>query len=158
MEQRGILQSQGKNFMKGGKVFLDTNILIYAHDTSAGKKHELARNIVLELWESGEGVLSTQVLQEFFVSVTKKIPKPLDVKLAKEIVNNLLKWDVVINNGESILEAIEIHIQHKYSFWDSMIIEAAIRGNTTLLLSEDLSDGQIINGVKIKNPFLEHQT
>ena len=157
MAQKDILQFQEKNFMKDYKVFLDTNILIYAHDTSAGKKHTLARNIVLELWESGEGVLSTQVLQEFFVCITKKIPKPLDVKLAKEIVNNLLKWDVVINNGESILEAIEIHIQHKYSFWDSMIIEAAIRGNASLLLSEDLSDGQIINGVKIKNPFLEHK-
>lgn len=153
MEQKGILESQGKSSMNGGKVFLDTNILIYAHDTSAGHKHEAARKIVLGLWDSGQGVLSTQVLQEFFYGVTKKILHPLDVEVAKEVVSHLLKWDVVVNDGESILEAIGIHSQYKYSFRDSMIIAAALRGRCETLLSEDLSSRQTIEGLVIKNPF-----
>ena len=92
-------------------------------------------------------------MQEFFVASTKKLPKPLDKKLAKEIIQDLLKWEVMINDGESILAAIEIHLRYNYSFWDSMIIESAIKSGALLLLSEDLSDGQIINGVTIKNPF-----
>ncbi len=140
--------------MIGDKIFLDTNIFIYAHDSSAREKHKISKEIVVDLWTSGLGLVSTQVLQEFFVNITSKIPKPLDVKLAKEIVKDFLKWDVVVNDGESILEAIEIHLRYKYSFWDSMIVGAAIRGGATLLLSEDLSDGQTIDSVKIKNPFL----
>ena len=135
------------------KIFLDTNVLVYAHDISAGAKHKIAKKIVIDLWDSGSGLLSPQVLQEFFVSVTKKIPKPIETKLAKEIVSALLKWEVIVNDGEDILSSIEIHSRYHYSFWDSLIIEAAIRGGATLLLSEDFSDGQVIEGVKIKNPF-----
>jgi len=139
--------------MTGDKVFLDTNIIIYAYDVSAGEKHKTAKKTFLELWDSGLGVISTQVLQEFFVNVTQKIPKPLDKRVAKEIMSDLLKWDVVINDGESILEAVEILFRYGYSFWDSLIIEAAIRSGAGALLSEDLSHGQIINDVTIKNPF-----
>jgi predicted nucleic acid-binding protein len=141
--------------MHGDKVFLDTNILIYAFDTSAGEKYRISSNIMTELWKSGLGVISTQVLQEFFVIVTRKIQKPLKVHLAKEIINDLLKWEVVINDGESILSAIYMHLKYKYSFRDSMIIDAALQGGATVLYSEDLSDGQIIDGVTIKNPFNE---
>ncbi|MEW6410736.1 MAG: PIN domain-containing protein [Nitrospirota bacterium] len=139
--------------MRGNKVFLDTNIIIYAYDVSAGKKHEIAKKIVMDLWDSRLGVISTQVLQEFFVTITKKIPKPIEIKLAKEIMRDLLKWDVVVNDGGSILEATGIHALHKYPFWDSQIIQSAIRGGASLLLSEDLSDGQTVDGVEIKNPF-----
>ena len=135
------------------KTFLDTNIIIYAYDGSAGKKHEMAQMIVMNLWNSGQGVLSTQVLQEFYVSVTKKIPKPLNVKFAKDIVSDFLKWDVIVNDGEAILGAIDIQLKYNYSFWDSMIIHAAISSGAALLLSEDLSHGQSIGGVTIKNPF-----
>ena len=93
------------------------------------------------------------VLQEFFVNVTQKIPKQLDNRLARDIVSDLLKWDVVVNDGESILEAVEILLRYGYSFWDSLIIEAAIRGGAGALLSEDLTHGQTINGVAIENPF-----
>lgn len=140
--------------MKGDKVFLDTNIIVYAHDTSAGKKHETAKKIMLDLWESGQGCLSTQVIQEFFYGVTKKIPNPLETQIAREIISHLLKWDVVINDGDSILRTIEIHQRHKYSFWDSMVIGAAIKGGCGILYSEDLSDRQTIGDVKIKNPFI----
>ncbi|MEW6418244.1 MAG: PIN domain-containing protein [Nitrospirota bacterium] len=140
--------------MKGGKVFLDTNIVIYAYDVSAGDKHRITEDIIDGLWRSGGGITSVQVLTEFFVTITTKIPKPMDKKAAREIVRDFLKWDVVVNDGESVLKAIDIHTRYQYSFWDSMIIQAAIKGNATVLLSEDLSDGQVINGLKIKNPFV----
>lgn len=138
--------------MKEDKVFVDTNIIVYAYDITAGKKHDISGKILPDLWNSGWGVISTQVLQEFFVTVTQKIPNPLDIDLTKEIVADLLKWDVIINNGESILSAIEIKKKYKFSFWDSLIIEAAKRGGCRLLLSEDLVEGQI-GGILIKNPF-----
>jgi predicted nucleic acid-binding protein len=141
--------------MKGDKLFLDTNILIYAYDASAGAKHDLSRKILIECWNSGNGIISTQVLQEFFVSLTGKIPKPLNIPIAREIIEDLLRWDVIINDGDSILGAVEIHTQHKYSFWDSLIIEAAVRGESKYLITEDLSHGQVIRGVEFKNPFLD---
>ena len=140
--------------MQGDKTFVDSNLIIYAYDVSAGKKHEVASKIMLDLWNSELGVLSTQVLQEFFVNITQKIPKPLTVKSAKEIINDLLKWEVVINDGESIINAIEIQLRYKYSFWDSMILESAISSGAAILLSEDFSKGQIVEGLKIKNPFV----
>jgi len=141
--------------MRGDKVFLDTNILVYAHDVSAKHKHEVARNIMSELWRQRRGVLSTQVLQEFFYVATSKIRQLLNAQNAKEVIKFLLKWDIVVNNGSTILDAIDIHQEHKFSFWDSMIIASAVKGGTAELLSEDFSDGQIINGVAIRNPFIK---
>jgi predicted nucleic acid-binding protein len=139
--------------MPEDKTFIDTNIIIYAYDVTAGKKHEAAGNILAELWNSGLGVISTQVLQEFFVNVVQKIPKPMDKQQAKKIVRDLLKWHVVVNTGDSIVEAIDISSKSGYSFWDSMIIQAAITGGAAVLMSEDFQDGQRINGVTIRNPF-----
>ena len=139
--------------MPEDKIFLDTNILVYAHDRSAGQKHETARQTVLDLWESGLGTLSTQVLQEFYVTVTSKVPKPLGAQAAGEIIKGLLKWEVVVNDGESILAAIALQRQLRYSFWDAMIVQAALEVKASLLLSEDLSDGQKIDGLTIRNPF-----
>ena len=139
--------------MNDGKVFLDTNIIIYAYDTSAGEKHRIARKTMEDLWDSSHGTLSTQVLQEFYVNVTRKIPKPLEIRIAREIVGDLLKWDVVVNDGDSILEAIEIQHRFNFSFWDAMIIASALKGGATTLLSEDLTDGQLLNGLTIRNPF-----
>jgi predicted nucleic acid-binding protein len=140
--------------MTGNKVFLDTNVLVYAFDSSAKKKHEIARKILIELWDSGKGFLSTQVLQEFYVSVTQKIPKPLDRKLATQVIQDLLHWDVVINDGEAIIDAIGIQERHKFSFWDAMIIQAAISGEAGSILSENLTGGRKIQGVTFKNPFV----
>jgi len=139
--------------MPEDKTFIDTNIIIYAYDVTAGKKHEAAGNILAELWNSGLGVISTQVLQELFVNVVQKIPKPMDKQQAKKIVRDLLKWHVVVNTGDSIIEAIDISSKSGYSFWDSMIIQAAITGGAAILMSEDFQDGQRINGVTIRNPF-----
>ena len=139
--------------MSEHRIFIDTNILIYAYDISAGEKHAIASNILADLWNSRLGVVSTQVLQEFFVNVVQKIQRPIGIRLAKDIVRDLLKWHVVVNNGVSILDAIDIHDRYGYSFWDAMIIEAAIKGGAAILMTEDLQDGQTIDGVSIKNPF-----
>lgn len=139
--------------MNGDKVFVDTNIIVYAYDRDAGKKYQIASKLVKDLWHSGLGVLSTQVLQEFFVTVTNKISSPLDIVKAAGIVKNLSKWNVIVNDVNILLAAIEIHEEHKFSFWDSMIIAAAIKGGAKALLSEDLSDNQEIEGLIIKNPF-----
>ena len=139
--------------MPEDRIFVDTNILIYAYDVTAGQKHAIASNILADLWNARLGVVSTQVLQEFFVNVVHKIQRPIDIRLAKDIVRDLLKWHFVVNNGESILEAIDIHERYGYSFWDAMIIAAAIKGGAAVLMTEDLQDGQTIGGVSIKNPF-----
>lgn len=153
MARSGICRAQGKSCTNGGRVFVDTNIFVYACDIESGEKHKISIEILKDLWISGCGVISTQVLQEFFATVTKKITRPLDVKTARGIVNDLLKWRLVTHNGDSILDAIDIHSRYNYSFCDSMIIESAARGGASLLCSEDLADGQIIQGVAIRNPF-----
>jgi len=135
------------------KIFIDTNILVYAHDRSSGKKYEISKTIVEKLWVGRNGVLSTQVLQEFFYIVTKKIISPLSISKAKEIVEKLLYWQIVVNDGQIILQAIDLCKKYKYSFWDSLIIQSAISAKANLLLTEDLQSGQIIEGVKILNPF-----
>jgi predicted nucleic acid-binding protein len=139
--------------MNDGKVFVDTNVIVYAYDISAGEKHHKAMGTMKDLWSEGHGIISTQVLQEFFVSVTRKITKPLDVASAKAIVKDLSKWKTVTIDGEIILDAIDIHAEHRYSFWDSVIIASALSGGAGTLLSEDLSDKHKIKGIVLENPF-----
>jgi predicted nucleic acid-binding protein len=140
--------------MKDEKTFLDTNILVYAHDKTSGRKHKISRGIVMDLWNTGSGILSVQVLQELYIILTKKIPVLVKPAIAKEIISSLSKWELVINDADSILSAIEIQQKYRYSFWDSLIIDAAIRGGATILFSEDMKDGDIIKNVTIRNPFL----
>ena len=139
--------------MTEDKIFLDTNILVYAYDISSGKKHDTARNIVTVLWNSRDGALSIQVLQEFFVSITKKIPNPIDIKTASDIIRDFLLWEIIDNDGELLLAAMGIQTRYLYSFWDSLIIAAAVKSGASVLLTEDLKNGQIIEDVTIKNPF-----
>jgi predicted nucleic acid-binding protein len=139
--------------MNDANVFVDTNILVYAYDASAGAKHDVAMKIMRELWDSGRGTISMQVLQEFFVTVTSKIAKPLDIKTARDVVRDLIKWNPILVNGDIIINAIDIHSASRYSFWDSLIIAAAIEAGVDTLYSEDLSDKQRIKNITIKNPF-----
>ncbi|MBP2676774.1 MAG: PilT protein domain protein, partial [Deltaproteobacteria bacterium] len=115
--------------------FLDTNLLLYAYDAGSPAKHAVAVRILEDLWKSGTGVLSTQILQEFFVDVTKKIPKPLSVTVGREIVEDFLTWKIVPVEGRTILRAIDLHEKHKYAFWDSLVIQSAIEGGARWLLS-----------------------
>ena len=134
--------------------FVDTNILVYAEDQEAGTKHAIARDLIAELWRSEQGVLSVQVLQEFFVTVTRKMPRPLDPGKALLIVEQYLTWRVVENTGPLLLAAIRRSLNSKVSFWDSLILEAALMERCDRLLTEDLNNGQRIGGLTIVNPFL----
>lgn len=135
------------------RTFVDTNILVYAHDLDAGNKHEIARGIVLELWESRSGMLSTQVLQEFYVTLTRKIPTLLAKPTVRGIVKSYFNWDVVLNDARIILQASEIEETYRLSFWDALIVSAAFSRNAATILTEDLNHGQYVEGILIKNPF-----
>lgn len=139
--------------MNGDKIFVDTNVIVYAYDKDAGEKHRIAAEIMKDLWRSGLGTISTQILQEFFVTLTKKISTPMDISVVRETIRRLSKWDVLLIDVDIILRATELQERYKYSFWDSLIIAAAIAGGVRTLLSEDLADGQTIQGLTIKNPF-----
>lgn len=135
------------------KYFVDTNILMYAHDTSAGVKHERAKALVEELWRDRTGVVSTQVLQELSVNLRRKAGRPLDVKATREIVADYLTWQVIVNGGESILEALDVEARHQISFWDALVLQAAHASGAEILYSEDLSDGQTYGSVRVINPL-----
>lgn len=139
--------------MSEDRVFVDTNVLVYAYDIDAGHKHRIALEVMKDLWLSGRGILSTQTLQEFFVTVTWKIASPLEAAVAEEILKRLAKWDIVTNSMATVFAAIELQKRYRFSFWDSLIIASALEGGAGTLLSEDLSDKQKIEGLVINNPF-----
>jgi predicted nucleic acid-binding protein len=133
--------------------FLDTNIFIYAHDRSAGSKHIRAKELVRELWESGEGCLSIQVLQEFYVNVTQKVPKPLSAEVAAQIIADLSRWLVHRPGVEDVLDAIRMQGRYQIAFWDAMIVASAIQMGCHTLWSEDLNPGQVYDQVQVLSPF-----
>jgi predicted nucleic acid-binding protein len=139
--------------MSGDRWFVDTNILLYAHDDSAGTKRNEARALLEHLWESRDGCLSIQVLQEFFVNVTRKIAKPLSAETAREIIADLSHWHIHVPAADDVLGAIDIHQHTGLSFWDSMIVRSAAEMGCKVLYSEDLSTGQDYVGVRVENPF-----
>jgi len=138
--------------------FVDTNILVYAHDISAGEKHTLAKEIVEDLWESESGCLSIQVLQEFYVAATVKVIKPLDSETAAKIIRDLSYWKIHIPEAEDILGAIDLQRRAGITFWDSMILWSAKQLGCSDLLSEDLNPGQTYDGVRVINPFASSTT
>ena len=140
--------------MSGNRQFVDTNVLVYAYDVTAGDKHSLARVLMEELWTAREGCLSVQVLQEFFVTTTRKIPKPLDAPAAARIIGDLAHWHVHTPAAGDVLAAIEIHQRTGASFWDAMILRSAKELGCGTLHSEDLTPGQAYEVVRVRNPFL----
>jgi predicted nucleic acid-binding protein len=139
--------------MSGNRRFVDTNILLYAHDDSAGSQQARARTLVEQLWESRDGCLSVQVLQEFFVNVTRKIAKPVSAETAKEIVADLSHWHLHVPAADDVLGAIGIHQRTGISFWDAMIVRSAAEMGCDVLYSEDLNVGQDYFGVHVENPL-----
>ena len=133
--------------------FLDTNILVYAYDRSAGEKHSVATRLVEQCWENQSGCVSIQVLQEFFVTVTQKIAKPLDHQSAKQIVADLAHWRLHSPEAGDVLQAIDFQQVFQLSFWDAMIVQSASHMGCKQLLSEDLSHGQAYGDINIINPF-----
>ena len=133
--------------------FVDTNILIYAHDRSAGDKHTRARDLIRALWQSGEGCLSIQVLQEFYVNVTQKVTKPLTPTVAAQIIADLSVWQIHRPGVEDILDAIRLQGRYQISFWDAMIVSSAIQLGCQTIWSEDLNPGQVYDSVTVTSPF-----
>ncbi len=135
------------------RIFVDTNILIYAHDIDSGGKHEIARDLVASLWNQKTGVLSTQVLHEWYVNITRKIPVPIKLSEARTIVRAYLPW-VIETPAEMILAASEIEERNHLSFWDALIVAAASRAGVARIVTENLNHGQEIEGILIENPFI----
>jgi predicted nucleic acid-binding protein len=135
------------------RFFVDTNILVYAHDRSAGLKHRRASLLLEQLWQSGAGVISTQVLQEFCVSLRRKSQRPLSLEELRDIVQDYLKWEVVVNGPEAIVAALEFEGRYRVSFWDALILQAAETAGASVLYSEDLASGQFYRAVQVIDPF-----
>ena len=135
-----------------GKTFVDSNILIYAYDADAGIKHRKAGDILESLWELRLGVLSLQVLQEFYVNTTRKIRSPLSRPTARTIVRNFAPWCIETTPTE-LDAAFRIEDDARLSFWDALIVASALKAGAERILSEDLNPGQTILGVRVENPF-----
>ena len=136
------------------RFFVDTNILLYAHDSGTGSKHERARDLMDRLWSLRQGVLSTQVLQEFAISLRRKISPPLSTRETREWITQYMRWEVVVNTSRSVLNALEIEERYQISFWDALIVQAAESAGAETLYTEDLSDGQSYGTVRVVNPLL----
>lgn len=134
--------------------FVDANVLVYAYDASAGTKHAVAQRLLARLWDTGTGCLSVQVLQEFFVTVTRKVAEPLTSDEAADRLRELCAWKVFTPGADDVLQAIALHDRSRVNFWDAMVIHAASELGCDVLWTEDLNDGQSIQGVRIRDPFL----
>ena len=137
--------------MNGAKVFMDTNVLAYAQDHDVPDKRARSRQLIAEVVASGTGVVSTQVLQEFYVTATRKMSvAPL---AAKRVLQSFAIFEIVQISPELIEKAIDRSVLSQLSFWDALIVSAAASSGCTTIYSEDLNAGQVIDGVRIVNPF-----
>jgi len=138
------------------KTFVDTNVLIYAHDVDAGRKYEIAKRVIQQLWSDRTGLLSMQVLQEFYVNVTRKIASPLPKASARAVIESYTSWCMETTVAD-IFAAFRIEDESRIGFWDALVIASAAKGGAARLISEDLNAGQTIMGVRIENPFATAQ-
>ena len=137
-----------------GPVFVDSNVLVYAHDLDAGAKRSAAAALLERLWDAQSGVLSVQVLQEFYVNVTRKIAQPVALAQAREVLRLYRSWIRHETGADTVLRACEIAELSQISFWDGLIVASAEEAECVELASEDLAHGQTIADVRIVNPFL----
>jgi predicted nucleic acid-binding protein len=134
--------------------FIGTNVLVYLFDADAPEKKERALEQFATITLAGQAVLSTQVLQEFFVIVTRTLQTPLPIDPAEQVVAELSSLPIVSVDAPLVLRAIARQRTNGYAFSDSLIIEAAVAGGAERLLTEDLQHGQIVDGLRIENPFM----
>jgi predicted nucleic acid-binding protein len=133
--------------------FVDTNILLYAYDAAAGERHEAAMALVDRLWRDRRGALSVQVLQEFYVNATRKIATTIDPEVAVDRLKSLTRWRVHSPLPDDVIAAATLSSRHQLSFWDAMIVCSAAELRCDTLWTEDLNDGQVIEGVRLASPF-----
>jgi predicted nucleic acid-binding protein len=136
-----------------GWQFVDSNILVYAHDAAAGPRHEMARALLESLWRSRRGCLSIQVLQEFYVTVTRKVARPYAPAKAARIITDLQLWRTHVPAAGDVLAAIEVQTRYQLSFWDAMILYSANSLGCSVLWTEDLTAGQVVGQTTVRNPF-----
>ena len=137
------------------KYFVDTNILVYAHDRSTGVKRQRAQMLLEKLWDTGNGVLSTQVLQELCINLRRKAGNPLPMDEVRLLIREYSTWEVVTNTPESVLKALDIEMRYKTSFWDALILQAAEAAGASILYSEDLAAGQRYGAIQVVNPLVD---
>lgn len=133
--------------------FVDTNILVYAHDNTAGSKQQRARDLIEGLWKSHLGCLSMQVMQEFYVVTTQRISRPLDQATVTRILRNLSRWHLHAPIAEDVLGAIGLQQRYGVSFWDAMILWSALQLDCGIVWSEDLNESQDYGDLRVLNPF-----
>ncbi len=137
-----------------GKTFVDTNVLVYAFDSDAGAKQDHAIATLEHLWKTKSGRVSTQVLQEFYVSVTRKLRSRVSRPSARRAVELYASWCIVIEPAD-IAAAFRIEDEARISFWDALVLAAAQKSGASRILSEDLNAGQKVAGITIENPFAQ---
>jgi predicted nucleic acid-binding protein len=136
-----------------GYQFVDTNVLVYAYDNQDAQKQQQAKTVLRQLWREQTGCISIQVLQEFYVTTTRKLAQPLSIVEASQIISDLGLWRIHQPQVEDILSAVQIQQRHQLSFWDSMIIRSANQLGCNVIWTEDLNEDQIVEGCLIKSPF-----
>ena len=133
--------------------FVDTNVLVYAFDKSSSAKKRVAALLLNELMEDDRLRVSTQVLQELFVTLTRKVSQRCSNEEALRLLEDLAAWPLMVVDFAAIRAAIELAHQAQLSFGDALVVVAAARSGAAVLYTEDLNDGQEILGVRITNPF-----
>ena len=137
----------------GDTCFIDTNVLVYAHDQYEQDRRPVAQQILERLWRNREGAVSTQVLQEFYVVATRKFTPPMSRRAARDLVGAYGEWQLVRPDAAMVIAASLLEERFSISFWDALIVEAARRAGARRLLTEDLQHGQSLAGVRVENPF-----
>ena len=137
------------------KTFVDTNILVYAHDLQAGAKHSMAAQEIERIWHAKTGTVSLQVLQEFYVTLTQKVATPVGAKTVRDLLEKCGSWEVVVPDVPDLLEAVDLQKKNRFSFWDALIVQSALKAGCSVLLSEDFQHGQKVENLIIRNPFIK---
>lgn len=132
--------------------FLDTNLLIYAHDSTAGKKRQISADLIASLWDNERGCISTQVLAEFYSAATRKLAMPAPA--AEQVLKDLGAWTIHRPNLDDLLAASRLHRKHAVPWWDGLILQSALSLGCSVLWTEDFSHGQRFGNLAIRNPFL----
>ena len=138
------------------KCFVDTSVLVYAHDRTAGTKHHRALQLVEELWNSGKGVVSTQVPQELCVNLRKKVDPPCPGDELRRLILDHMSWEVMANTAESIVEALDLEVRYRTWFWDALILHSALHCGATILYTEDLAPGEKYGAIQVVSPLIAH--
>ena len=136
-----------------GALFVDTNVFAYALDSAQGIKKQIAETCVAHLWQQQSGRTSMQVLNELYVTLTRKLPHPLSREVAWGITEDLLAWDPQPTDRLLLVQARDVEARFQINWWDSLIVAAAQLQDCATLLTEDLQDGMRFDGVRVRNPF-----